>query len=64
MSYSLTIEIKDNEPVITGQTAELPAGRLIVGGHEDPQTRTTYVNRYDPDGTYVASAQGFAKLTP
>lgn len=67
MSYSVIIDISDTGiPVITQYSGQMPDGKLVVNGHEDPTYRTVGVTRTDATGhnLFGGSAQEYKPFEP
>jgi len=61
MSYSFTVEAKDNVLIVIGQTAEVPDGKYSVNGHRDGNGTSFGVTAYEEDGKARSSASVFVK---
>jgi hypothetical protein len=63
VSYSIQLDVKDNEVTVAGLAGGIPDGQYVINGHESPTERSITVRRSEPGGTgapMVVQSTGWA----
>lgn len=63
MSYGFTVEAKDGELTVTGQSGVIPDGRYSVNGHGDDSSHNIGVARFDEHGQQVLGTSAYGRKT-
>jgi hypothetical protein len=65
MSFSIQLEVKNNQITVQGQSTEVPDGRYSISGHEDSSGRSFSAARYSLEPVeLISSAASHQRIAP